>query len=74
MENIPYIYYVIMRKDKYKMKNKMKKQIKLDIDNISDELYLMVLHELQDKAIEMGIDWNEIEDQEWNISMTYETY
>ena len=56
------------------MKNKMKKQIKLDIDNISDELYLMVLHELQDKAIEMGIDWNEIEDQEWNISMTYETY
>ena len=56
------------------MKEEMKKQIKLDIDNISDELYLMVLKELQEKAIEMGIDWNEIEDQEWNISMTYETY
>jgi len=57
-----------------KMKEEMKKQIKLDIHNISDELYLMVLKELQEKAIEMGIDWNEIEDQEWNISMTYETY
>jgi len=56
------------------MKEEMKKQIKLDIHNISDELYLMVLKELQEKAIEMGIDWNEIEDQEWNISMTYETY
>ena len=50
----------------------MKKEIKLDIELISDELYMMVLKELQEKAIEMGVDWNEIEDQEWNISMTYE--
>ena len=50
----------------------MKKEIKLDIELISDELYMMVLKELQKKAIEMGVDWNEIEDQEWNISMTYE--
>ena len=50
----------------------MKNEIKLDIELISDELYMMVLKELQKKAIEMGVDWNEIEDQEWNISMTYE--
>jgi hypothetical protein len=55
-------------------KNKMKKEIKLDIHDISDELYMMVLKELQAKALEMGIDWDDVEDQEWNISTTYETY
>ena len=52
----------------------MKKEIKLDIHDISDELYMMVLKELQAKALEMGIDWDDVEDQEWNISTTYETY
>ena len=53
----------------------MEKQIKLDIDFISDELYNMLLKEFREKAIGMGIDWTEVEEnQEWNISVTYKQW
>jgi len=49
------------------------KTITVDINYISDELYLMIKDEFKKRAKELGIDWNTIEDQYWEISMDYNT-
>jgi|688.fasta_scaffold301980_5 hypothetical protein len=49
------------------------KTITVDINYISDELYLMIKEEFKKRAQELGIDWNTIEDEYWEISMDYTT-
>ncbi len=49
------------------------KTITVNIDYISDELYLMIKEEFKKRAQELGIDWNTIEDEYWKISMDYTT-
>ena len=44
------------------------KKITLDIDGISDELYLLLLQEFKKQAKDNGIDWDTIEEQNWEIS------
>jgi hypothetical protein len=49
------------------------KTITVDINYISDELYSLIKEEFKKRAEELGIDWNTIEDQYWEISMEYTT-
>jgi hypothetical protein len=49
------------------------KKITIDIDYITDELYSLLKEQFQKRAEELGIDWNTIEDEYWEISMDYTT-
>ena len=48
----------------------MKKQIsvKLNIDTISDKLYLLILKEFKKEAESNGIDWDSIGEQTWELN------
>ena len=69
MEFFLYISFVI--RDKHltiKHLNIMNKvELVLNIDNISDELYQLLLNEFKKQSEEMKIDFDSYEDQEWKI-------
>jgi hypothetical protein len=44
-----------------------KVELVLNIDNISDELYQLLLNEFKKQSEEMKIDFDSYEDQEWKI-------
>ena len=44
-------------------------KLQLNIDTISDTLYLLLLEEFKKEAEANGIDWDTIEDQYWELSL-----
>jgi hypothetical protein len=44
-----------------------KVELVLNVDNISDELYQLILNEFIKKSEEMGIDFDLYDDQQWEI-------